>query len=217
MLGTTRAGLDRRAPARHPQSMAWLRVAILFCCAALFPSVAEAKMKPGVRRPFIIGAATGGAALGVHIGAAVLSLKQESWRPCIVHCDDPLARPANLAVPLALASASMLGVAMGREGYAEGHAHGASKGDRGIVALGVVSLALGVAGLVSVGKIVETKCAKRCPGIAMAEIPLGMIAVTGVTAIAFGLGKRAGKRAHARVMPTIAIGRTPTIGISGRW
>lgn len=174
-------------------------------------------MKPGVRRLFIAGAATGGAAFAVHVGSGLMSLRHDAWRPCLVHCDDPLARPANLAVPLAMTSAALLGGAMARHGYDEGRSGTSPRAERGLLALGIIAFAFGTAGVASIARIAETQCAKNCPGLAMAEIPLGALAISGLMAAAQGAGRRVGRRAFERLQPVVSIGRTPTLGIAGRF
>jgi hypothetical protein len=197
--------------------MAWLlRIAILLCIG-LAPAFADAKPKGMAKRLFIGGAVTGGAAFGLAVGSALLSLRNDAWRQCLVHCGDPLARPANFAVPLAVTSAALFGAGMARIGWEEGPKPHAARSDRGMIVLGIFTVALATSGIAALAKVSETKCAARCHYVNLASIPLGGLAVAGVMVAANAAGRRAVTRRSQRVRPSMTIGRTTTFGLVGRF
>jgi hypothetical protein len=197
--------------------MAWLlRFAILFT-AVLAPTLAEAKTNGQARRLFIAGAATGGAAFGVAAVSAIMATRNDAWRQCVTHCGDPLGRPGNLAIPLGLVSVSLLGTAMAKRGWEDGPSGGGRRDDRISLGVGIPALLLAGAGVASIGRIAETRCARRCHYVSLAATPLAAIATASVMIVSYAIARRVSSRRAARVQPTVAIGRTTTFGFVGRF
>lgn len=169
------------------------------------------------RRLFIAGAVTGGAAWAVAATSAIMATRDDAWRQCVTHCGDPLGRPGNLAIPLGVTSVALLGAAMARKGWEDGPASGGRRDDRISIAVGIPALLLTGAGVASIGRVAETKCARKCHPIVLAATPLAGLATASVMIVSYAIARRTATRRAARVQPTIAIGRTTTFGLVGRF